>query len=123
MSDWDHRESREVDHVMGAFFLIRRFIFEELGGFDEQFFVYLEDLDFSLRARQAGWHCFYLLRILTFPCVPAKPVGIAFISLRQKLVTREGVRLRRSRHCACFTPFRAASYTDINISAGGLRPA
>ena len=60
MSDWDHRESREVDHVMGAFFLVRRFIFEELGGFDEQFFVYLEDLDFSLRARQAGWHCFYL---------------------------------------------------------------
>jgi N-acetylglucosaminyl-diphospho-decaprenol L-rhamnosyltransferase len=60
MSEWDHQESREVDHVMGAFFLIRRFIFEELGGFDEQFFVYLEDLDFSFRARQAGWHCFYL---------------------------------------------------------------
>ncbi len=60
MSEWDHQESREVDHVMGAFFLIRRFIFEELGRFDEQFFVYLEDLDFSFRARQAGWHCFYL---------------------------------------------------------------
>lgn len=60
MSEWDHRESREVDHVMGAFFLVRRFVFEELSGFDEQFFVYLEDLDFSFRARQAGWHCFYL---------------------------------------------------------------
>jgi GT2 family glycosyltransferase len=60
MSEWDHQASREVEHVMGAFFLVRRFIFEELGGFDEQFFVYLEDLDFSFRARQAGWHCFYL---------------------------------------------------------------
>jgi N-acetylglucosaminyl-diphospho-decaprenol L-rhamnosyltransferase len=60
MSDWDHRESREVDHVMGAFFLIRRLIFEKLGGFDEQFFVYLEDLDFSFRARQVGWRSFYL---------------------------------------------------------------
>ena len=60
MSEWNHLESRNVDHVMGAFFLVRRFIFEELGGFDEQFFVYLEDLDFSFRARQAGWHCFYL---------------------------------------------------------------
>lgn len=60
MSEWDHRDSREVDHVMGAFFLIRHSVFEELTGFDEQFFVYLEDLDFSLRARQAGWHCFYL---------------------------------------------------------------
>jgi len=60
MSEWDHQESREVDHVMGAFFLIRRFVFEELGGFDERFFVYLEDLDFSFRARQAGWRSFYL---------------------------------------------------------------
>lgn len=60
MSDWDHRESREVDHVMGAFFLIRRSIFKELNGFDEQFFVYLEDLDFSIRAWQAGWRSFYL---------------------------------------------------------------
>ncbi len=59
MSDWDHRESREVDHVMGAFFLIRCSIFKELNGFDEQFFVYLEDLDFSFRARQAGWRSFY----------------------------------------------------------------
>lgn len=60
MSTWDHLESREVDHVIGAFFLIRHFIFEELSGFDEQFFVYLEDLDFSFRAHQVGWRCFYL---------------------------------------------------------------
>jgi hypothetical protein len=60
MSEWDHRDSREVDHVMGAFFLIRRSIFKELNGFDEQFFVYLEDLDFSIRAWQAGWRSFYL---------------------------------------------------------------
>ena len=60
MSEWNHQESREVDHVMGAFYLIRRFLFEELGGFDEQFFVYLEDLDLSFRAHQSGWHCFYL---------------------------------------------------------------
>lgn len=60
MSEWDHKKSREVDHVMGAFFLTRRFVFEELNGFDEQFFVYLEDLDFSFRARQAGWRSFYL---------------------------------------------------------------
>ena len=40
MNDWNHSESREVDHVMGAFFLVRRQVFTLLNGFDEQFFVY-----------------------------------------------------------------------------------
>ena len=46
--------------MIGAFFLVRRSMFEELGGFDERFFVYLEDLDFSFRARQAVWRSYYL---------------------------------------------------------------
>ncbi|HYX80937.1 MAG TPA: glycosyltransferase family 2 protein, partial [Gemmatimonadales bacterium] len=60
MTDWDHQDTREVDHVTGAFFLVRREVFQTLRGFDERFFVYLEDLDFSLRARRAGWHTYYL---------------------------------------------------------------
>jgi N-acetylglucosaminyl-diphospho-decaprenol L-rhamnosyltransferase len=60
MTDWDHKASRMVDHVMGAFFLVRRDLFGRLGGMDERFFVYLEDLDFSLRARKAGYHTLYL---------------------------------------------------------------
>lgn len=60
MTDWDHRESGEVDHVIGAFFLVRRTLFQLLGGFDGRFFVYFEDLDFSLRAKLAGWRSFYL---------------------------------------------------------------
>ena len=60
MSEWDHWETCQVDHVMGAFFLIRRQLFESLGGFDERFFVYLEDLDLSWRAYKAGWQTIYL---------------------------------------------------------------
>lgn len=60
MQDFDHCSSREVDHVIGAFFLVRRSVFEQLKGFDERYFVYLEDLDFSLRARKAGWKTYYL---------------------------------------------------------------
>ncbi|GAA4249212.1 glycosyltransferase [Azospirillum formosense] len=55
MAEWDHLDSRPVEQVMGAFLLIRRSLFEELDGFDERFFVYFDDVDLCLRARQAGW--------------------------------------------------------------------
>ncbi len=60
MLDFDHRQSRTVDHVMGAFYLIRRSLFEQLGGFDEDYFVYLEDLDLSYRVQRAGYSIRYL---------------------------------------------------------------
>jgi GT2 family glycosyltransferase len=63
LEEWDHRESRSVDHVIGAFFLVRRSLFVSLGGFDERFFVYLEDLDFSYRAWQSGWSSYYLATV------------------------------------------------------------
>ncbi|RLC12254.1 MAG: glycosyltransferase family 2 protein [Deltaproteobacteria bacterium] len=60
MSEWDHGETRDVEQVMGAFFLIRRHLFEALNGFDEQFFVYFEEVDLSYRANNAGWKTVYL---------------------------------------------------------------
>ena len=60
MTEWDHHDSREVDQVTGAFFLVRRLVFEEIKGFDERFFMYFEDLDFAYRAKQAGWSSHYL---------------------------------------------------------------
>lgn len=54
------QESRPVDQVMGAFFWVRRPTFEALGGFDERFFIYFEELDFSYRALREGWTSFYL---------------------------------------------------------------
>jgi N-acetylglucosaminyl-diphospho-decaprenol L-rhamnosyltransferase len=60
MEEWDHSESRDVEHVMGAFYLIRADLFRQLGGFDERFFVYLEDLDLSLRVQRAGYRIHYL---------------------------------------------------------------
>jgi GT2 family glycosyltransferase len=60
MREWDHGADRDVDHVIGAFYLIRQKAFAALGGFDERFFVYLEDLDLSIRARKVGWRCRFL---------------------------------------------------------------
>lgn len=52
--------TRRVDQVIGAFFLVRRSVFESLGGFDERFFVYFEEMDLSLRARRAGYESIFL---------------------------------------------------------------
>jgi hypothetical protein len=60
MTEWDHAATRDVDQVMGAFFLVRRSLFEALGGFDQRFFVYFEEVDFSYRARAQGWRSVYL---------------------------------------------------------------
>jgi len=57
---WDHKETRKVDHVMGAYYLIDRTLFESLNGFDERFFVYLEDLDLSLRVKECGYEIVFL---------------------------------------------------------------
>lgn len=66
MREWDHLESQQVDQVMGAYFLVRRSVFEALNGFDERFLVYFEDVDFALRARQAGWNSYYLANARIF---------------------------------------------------------
>jgi GT2 family glycosyltransferase len=55
LAEWDHGETGPVDQVMGAFLMVRRSLFEQLGGFDERFFLYYEDVDLCLRVRQAGW--------------------------------------------------------------------
>jgi hypothetical protein len=52
-------ESGPVDAVNGAFMLIRRAALQQLGGFDEGFWMYMEDLDLSYRFAQAGWPSWY----------------------------------------------------------------
>ncbi len=66
MVEWEHSTNRKVDHVIGAFYLVRRKLFESLNKFDERFFVYWEDMDFSYRAYQAGWYCYYLADATAF---------------------------------------------------------
>lgn len=66
MRDWDHSDTRVVDHVIGAFYLVRRSVFVSVGGFDERFFVYLEDLDLSHKISAAGWKTMYFVGASAF---------------------------------------------------------
>ncbi|MBM2827406.1 MAG: putative glycosyltransferase, partial [Dehalococcoidia bacterium] len=49
-----------VPAISGCAFVIRKSVLERVGGFDESFFMYLEDTDLSLRARLAGFDCLYV---------------------------------------------------------------
>ncbi len=59
----DFREPVAVESVIGAFFLVRRALWERLGGMDERFFFFLEETDFCLRARQAGFATMHLPQV------------------------------------------------------------
>lgn len=53
----------EVDSVVGAFMLVRRAAIQQVGLFDETFFMYGEDLDWAFRIKQAGWKVMYNPRV------------------------------------------------------------
>ena len=52
-------ETGEVDAVNGAFMLVRRAALEDVGLLDEQYWLYMEDLDWCYRFKQAGWPVLY----------------------------------------------------------------
>jgi N-acetylglucosaminyl-diphospho-decaprenol L-rhamnosyltransferase len=55
----DHGRPAAVEALMGAALLVRRFAFEEVGGFDESFFLYAEETDLMARWRRRGWRVLY----------------------------------------------------------------
>lgn len=55
----DENQTYEVEAICGAFMLVSKDIFEQVGGFDEDYFMYGEDLDLCFRIRKAGYKVFY----------------------------------------------------------------
>jgi N-acetylglucosaminyl-diphospho-decaprenol L-rhamnosyltransferase len=58
-------ELGEVDSVNGAYMLVRKSAMDEVGVFDEGYWVYMEDLDWCFRFKQAGWRVVYDGRVST----------------------------------------------------------
>lgn len=52
---WMHDRAREVDWAVGACWVMRRTAIDAIGGLDERYFMYAEDLEWCWRARRTGW--------------------------------------------------------------------
>jgi GT2 family glycosyltransferase len=58
LKEWNKKNKKEVDVVPGTAFMIRRNIFEKIGGFDERFFLYFEEFDLCNRVKKIGYRVF-----------------------------------------------------------------
>jgi GT2 family glycosyltransferase len=55
----DENQTYEVDSISGSFMMFRKEVYEKVGGFDDRFFMYGEDLDLCYRVRKAGYKVYY----------------------------------------------------------------
>jgi hypothetical protein len=68
MTYLDEKQITEVGGILGAFMLIRKSVFKDVGFLDENFYLYCEDTDFCYRTRRAGW------KVVYFPKVSVKHI-------------------------------------------------
>lgn len=76
LSYWDHSQVREVGYVSGAFMMIRRAAIEDVGEFDEDFFLYVQEADWCYRASNRGWRIYYFpeVQVIHYGGVSTEPV-------------------------------------------------
>jgi N-acetylglucosaminyl-diphospho-decaprenol L-rhamnosyltransferase len=60
LRDFRYDRPQRVDLAIGAALAIRRVLFDEIGLFDERFFLYHEEVDFAKRAAAAGWETWFV---------------------------------------------------------------
>ena len=58
--DLPDEEAADVDWLMGACLMVRRQVIDQVGGLDEAYFMYSEELDWCRRIKTAGWRVVYL---------------------------------------------------------------
>ncbi len=59
MFDFDHNKEQEVDLITGAFMVMPKKVFDAIGGFDERYFLFMEDFDLCRKTRKAGYKVIY----------------------------------------------------------------
>lgn len=109
-----------VDWVSGAFLLHRRAVSDALHGLDEQFFMYVEDVDFCLRARHGGWHVFFHPGMVLEHAIggSSRQVNRRMIVARHRSIWRYYLK-----HFRRFWPKDAVVGAGIWVRCGGLLAA
>lgn len=90
LTDWDHRSERDVDWVSGCCLALRRDAFDDVGGFDPAYFMFVEDVDLCDRLGRRGW------RVVFSPVVEViHAVGGAVSRRRLRMVVEHARSLDR----------------------------
>ncbi len=88
MKDFSHNETRPVDALMGSAMFVRGRAIQDVGMFDERFWMYFEDIDWSRSMWEAGWPVYYVHDICiqhTHGRGSAKVSGVIQSLLKNKL--------------------------------------
>lgn len=59
MRNFDYKKEAEADSVRGSFFMIRREVIDKIGGLDERYFIWFEEVDYCRQAKLAGYKIMY----------------------------------------------------------------
>ena len=129
---WDHASERDVDFVIGACLLLRREVYEQIGGFDERFFMYQEEADWEKRIKEAGWRVVFTpsaevvhLAGASGKAEPARVSGHFFESLDKYMLKHHGMSgfllLRGAMVTGCSA--RAAGWGALAALSPRRRPA
>lgn len=90
LTDWDHRSERDVDWVSGCCIALRRDAFDDVGGFDPAYFMFVEDVDLCYRLVCRGW------RVVFSPVVEVThAIGGAVSRRRLRMVVEHARSLDR----------------------------
>jgi len=94
MPDWDYLSRREVDVACGAWLCLRRAAIEDVGPFDERFFVYWEETDWLIRAKRKGWKTVFVPEIEVIHSgrsssgAPSDDLGLLYLESLQKFTRK-----------------------------------
>lgn len=84
LSDVDHTRQMDVDWVSGACLLARADAVKQVGGFDEEFFMYAEDVDWCYRMKQGGWRVVFVPEAVVTHHIGSSTRRVPFRMIRER---------------------------------------